>query len=247
MATPTAPRVMAREDTPAEYRPNQQARLVPSQATNFSNTNDMIPGMGDVQSGNGYSDNGLAKKGDAQDFNTRVRHMHNQMQSKLKQVQKAGSPNMPPQAQIETMEQALTTGRQKPYWNQSVVIKDARKLSRQQDVNITPAPGVPMSPGMSRLMHGARPEVLTGAGRNKGKGDSMWSGQGGRTKTIYAPASPAPDADEPAGISYQSNQKQIMDMQRGVSPVSMEGLGNMISTPIGLASIVAAYWFFFKG
>jgi hypothetical protein len=207
----------------------------------------MLPGMGEVQSGNGYRDNGLAKPGGAADFKTRVRFMHAQMQNKLKQVQKAGSPNMAPMAQIESVEQALSTGRSKPYWNQSVVIQDARKLSRGKEVNITPAPGVPMTPGMARLMHGAKPEVLTGAGRNKGKGDSMWSGSPrSHLKQIYAPATPAPDADEPAGYNYQSDRNQIIDMQRGVSPVS--GLGNMITTPVGLLSIGAAayYWFFIR-
>lgn len=62
--------VMAREDLPAQYRPANQLRLVRDRAANPTpgDPADFLPGLGQVQSGNGRSDNGLGRPGSMQRF-----------------------------------------------------------------------------------------------------------------------------------------------------------------------------------
>lgn len=62
--TPTAPRVKTNGDrTPPMFRPDQQARLVPTEASNPSPTQSFLPGLGQVQSGNQVS-TGLDPEGE---------------------------------------------------------------------------------------------------------------------------------------------------------------------------------------
>jgi hypothetical protein len=62
--------VMAREDLPAQYRPANQLRLVRDRAVNGtpSDPEQFMPGLGQVQSGNGRTDNGLGRPGSMQRF-----------------------------------------------------------------------------------------------------------------------------------------------------------------------------------
>lgn len=62
MYRPNKNLVVASESLPAQYRPSNQARLVPSRSANPSVTapEDMLPGMGHVRAANGIHSNGLA-------------------------------------------------------------------------------------------------------------------------------------------------------------------------------------------
>lgn len=62
MYRPSQNIVIARDLSPAQFRPSNQARLVPSHAANPSPSDpaSMLPGMGEVRHANGISSNGLA-------------------------------------------------------------------------------------------------------------------------------------------------------------------------------------------
>lgn len=62
MYRPSKHLVVASEDTPAIYRPSNQLRLVPARPANPQLASSMLPGMGNVQSGNGVSSLGLQSK-----------------------------------------------------------------------------------------------------------------------------------------------------------------------------------------
>lgn len=75
---------MAREDRPAKYRPGNQANLVRSRAANATpgDPADFLPGLGQVQSGNGRSDLGLGRKGSMDRFQHALAEVHAQRQAK---------------------------------------------------------------------------------------------------------------------------------------------------------------------
>lgn len=78
--------VMAREDLPAKYRPGNQMRLERSRAANATpgDPQDFLPGLGDVQSGNGRTDNGLGRKGSMDRFQHALAEVHAQRMAKTR-------------------------------------------------------------------------------------------------------------------------------------------------------------------
>lgn len=206
MTTTTAPHVLATDRLPPMFRPGNQARLVPSMATNRSMTNSMLPGLGNVRSGSSLTDNGLASGENAAVASWVI---NRQQVSRARQAHQAQDAIRQQIARVSARLQAASiTGKA---LDPAIYQKLSRELAHLHAVQLRNAQAGAMSVAEAQRLH-VQP----------------WN----QVPVVMSPATPDPLVAEPAGISYQRNQQHIMNVQRQISPVRpinpLQGLADLM-------------------
>jgi len=239
--TPTTPHVLARDRTPPMFRPANQANLEPSQAANFSATQNMLPGMGSVNSGNDPSNHGLGP--DDAEF-TRI--MQREEQRKATAKARANSAESAVLRQIQevksTLDRAAAQGRQMPP-------RAARRLNMLQAK-------------LQWIRRSRRAE----AEQSKGSSQMPFHRGARIMPSVYSPPTPDPLQYEPIGVSHESDRGKILAMQSSIQPVTrygadarqrsrfyrrrgggFNGLGNLAEQPLVVGGlIIGGLWLMHK-
>lgn len=223
MTTPTTTHVLGRERIPSMFRPGAQARLVPTEPLNPAASQDMLPGMGDVRSGNSVTDNGLAPR-ESEMLHRQVvaQHIERLAGTLNAQVKQAQEQMIALQAEVDAIKAKGDRA------NSSVIQRKKAALAQLKQKVLD------LQQRRAQIIGGARPipgqmrQNLLPPWQRMGifKWKRRWIGREGSQfleatpmQMVAAPATPDPLRYEPTGISYQKGQGRIRDMQLNIQPV----------------------------
>lgn len=203
--TPTTNRVLATDDLPPQFRPGNQARLEPSEATNFSPVQDMLPGMGEVRSGSPMS-TGLAPEEEA-DFKRAVNGAKRQANGADNVLKKL-------QARIQTLTAQIQAADQQGIENK------AANLRRELKALLKKAEYVAQR---GQIARNATKKAMQPYWMRASALRTMRPQQA--IKHMQSPATPSALDYEPVGFSAQKNRAKILAMQANIQPVQqMSGI-----------------------
>lgn len=239
MISPTTLHVMGRERIPAQFRPGNQANMVAAEPTNPSASQDMLPGMGYVQSGNAVTDNGLAP--------LQSREIHKQIvkQDRVTKAKKADAQLQKLNAKIAEITVAVDSLRVKGDKANTSIIRDKRanlaalqkqvaRLQHARDLLLgrtdATVPGEGHGNYRNKPIRARRHNMLQPWKRvARWRKGHRWLSRRGhqfaqvpkavQMSRVWGPSTPDPLNEEPAGISTQSNRAKILAMQANIQPV----------------------------
>lgn len=221
MFTPTTTRVMATERTPPMFRPGNQANLEPALPANVSPMQDMLPGMGEVRSGNAMV-TGLAASEKEIAAQVVAERESRTPKSWLGRSSDFGSAYASAQAALQVAQERNDSAGIRNAQQRLRMIKRQADAKRQQaEVQKGGAVALPWWKRGTRVFN-----------RNQNT-------YAPRIPSRFSPPTPDPLKYEPAGISHQKGMRKIMAMQANIQPVvsyraleaqdrmkAIQGLGN---------------------